>query len=133
MTTHANATFTIKTWEENAILETDGGSKITRATVSRLFEGDLEGEGNVEWLMAYDGNGSAVCVGLERVVGKLAGRSGSFVLQQVGSFDGQVAKAESTVVPGSGAGELTGLRGTGSFEAGLGADGKRAITLNCDL
>jgi hypothetical protein len=25
-----------------------GGSKITRATVSRLFEGDLEGEGNVE-------------------------------------------------------------------------------------
>jgi Protein of unknown function (DUF3224) len=48
MTTHANATFTINTWEENAILETDGGSKITRATVSRLFEGDLEGEGNVE-------------------------------------------------------------------------------------
>jgi hypothetical protein len=45
MATRAKGTFKIGTWDENEILETEGGSKITHATVSRSFEGDLEGQG----------------------------------------------------------------------------------------
>jgi hypothetical protein len=133
MATTANASFQIDNWDEQEIFETDDGSKVTRAQVSKSFTGELEGEGTVEWLMGYDENGTATFVGLERVVGTLGGKKGSFVLQHSGSFDGKTAKAELTIVPGSGAGDLSGLKGDGTFEAGMGEDGKRRVTLDYDL
>jgi Protein of unknown function (DUF3224) len=83
--------------------------------------------------MGYDEAGSATFVGLERIVGTIGGKTGSFVLQHIGTFDGQVAKAQLLVVPGSGTRELGGLRGEGSFEAGLGPEGARSITLEVDV
>jgi hypothetical protein len=133
MATRATGTFTIDNWDENGILETDGGSKVTKAKVARSFEGDLEGNGTVEWLMGYDEEGTAIFVGLERVVGSIRDKAGTFVLQHVGTFDGQVSKAQLSVVPGSGTGELSGLRGEGSFEAGLGPEGERSYTLEIDV
>ncbi len=132
MATRASATFKIDNWDENEVLEADGGSKITKAEVSRTFEGDLEGNGAVEWLMGYDEDGTATFVGLERIVGKIGDKTGTFALQHVGTFDGQVSKAQLAVVPGSGTGQLSGLRGEGSFEAGLGPEGERSITLEVD-
>jgi hypothetical protein len=129
MTTEVTGTFTIENWDENDALPTDGGSKVTRASVARSFEGGLEGEGTVEWLMAYGEDGTAAFVGLERVVGAIDGRPGTLVLEHVGTFDGKQATAELTIVEGSGTGELTGVTGTGSFEAGLGPDGVRSIRL----
>jgi hypothetical protein len=132
MATSATATFQIEGWDEDEIMETDDGAKVTRAKVSRSFEGDIEGAGTVEWLMAYDEDGSATFVGIERIVGSIGGRTGTVVLRHVGAFDGQVAKADLLVVPGSGTGELRGVRGEGSFEAGLGPDGVRSISLDVD-
>lgn len=132
MATSATATFQIEDWDEDDIMETDDGAKVTRAKVSRSFEGDIEGAGTVEWLMAYDEDGSATFVGIERIVGSIGGRTGTVVLRHVGAFDGQVAKADLLVVPGSGTGELRGVRGEGSFEAGLGPDGVRSISLDVD-
>jgi hypothetical protein len=132
MATSATATFQIEGWDEDDIMETDDGAKVTRAKVSRSFEGDIEGAGTVEWLMAYDEDGSATFVGIERIVGSIGGRTGTVVLRHVGAFDGQVAKADLLVVPGSGTGELRGVRGEGSFEAGLGPDGVRSISLDVD-
>jgi hypothetical protein len=133
LSTQATGTFQIDNWDENEIMETDGGSKITHAKVSRSFEGDLEGHGTVEWLMGYEEGGSATFVGLERFAGRIRDKSGSFVLQHVGTFDGQVAKAQLLVVAGSATGELSGLRGEGSFEAGLGPEGERSITLDVEV
>ena len=134
MPTHATAEFEITNWDESETLNADGGSKVTHASVTRAFEGDLEGEGSVEWLMGYDDAGkTANFVGLERVVGKVGGREGSFVLQENGTFDGQIAKAELTVVPGSATGELAGMQGHGTFEAGLGSDGVRRFELDYEL
>jgi Protein of unknown function (DUF3224) len=132
MATSATATFQIEGWDEDDIMETDDGARVTRAKVSRSFEGDIEGAGTVEWLMAYDEDGSATFVGIERIVGSIGGRTGTVVLRHVGAFDGQVAKADLLVVPGSGTGELRGVRGEGSFEAGLGPDGVRSISLDVD-
>jgi hypothetical protein len=61
--------------------------------------------------MVYPGDGSAKFVGLERVVGRLGDRWGSFVLEHSGTFEGGVAEASWSVVPGSGTGEPRGLRG----------------------
>jgi Protein of unknown function (DUF3224) len=63
---------------------------------------------------------SASFVGIERVTGSIAGRSGSFLLQDAGTLEGNIVKGDWFVIPGSGAGELSGLRGEGGFEAELG-------------
>jgi hypothetical protein len=117
MSTHAQATFEIQSWEENAYVELDGDAKLTRASVGQAFAGDLEGEGSVEWLMCYRQDKTADFVGLQRFVGRLGSRSGSFVMRTQGTFDGEKAVGELSVVPGSGTDELGGITGVGAFLA----------------
>ena len=118
MQTRAKVTFTIKSWDEKAYNEMEGAPKLTRARVTKSYQGDLEGEGKLEYLMMYCTAGSASFVGLERVTGNFGGRSGSFVLQHSGTFDDGVAKVILSVVPGSGTGDLRGMRGEGGFSVG---------------
>src|SRR5207247_3766568 len=127
----ANSRFTIKSWEEKPYSEGQDLPKLTLATVTKSFTGDIAGEGQVEYLMMYRSDGSATFVGLERVVGQLAGKAGSFVLQRTGAFEGGVAKESYSVVPGSGTGELRGLRGEGATAVGHGME--HPMTLTYDL
>jgi hypothetical protein len=117
MSTHAQGTFEISSWDENAYVELDGGAKLTRASVGQAFSGDLEGEGSVEWLMCYREDKTADFVGLQRFVGRLGSRSGSFVMRTQGTFDGEKAAGELSVVAGSGTEELGGITGAGAFLA----------------
>lgn len=107
----AKAEFAIKNWEEKAYNEITGTSKLTRASVTKAYKGEIEGEGTLEYLMAYGNDGSASFVGMERVVGRVGERQGSFVFQHVGVFKDGVAKSTWTVVPKSGTEGLQGLRG----------------------
>lgn len=115
---HASTTFEITAWEEKPYEEFDDGRKMTHASVKKSFKGDIEGESSLEYLMSYVADGSAAFVGMERVVGRVGDRSGSFVLQHTGTFAGGIAKVSLSVVPGSGTGELGGLRGKGGFAMG---------------
>jgi hypothetical protein len=135
MSTKATATFEIKSWDEKTW---DGknwkdvpGAKLTHAIVTKTYSGDIEGQSTSQSLTSYEESGSASYVGLEHIVGKLAGRSGSFVLQTIGTYDNTagVATAKWSVVPGSGTEELRGLRGEGGFEA---SHGQGAIPLTLD-
>ena len=65
--------------------------------------------------MAYPGDDSASFTGLQRVVGRIGDRSGSFVLRTNGTFENGTAKESWSVVPGSGTGDLRGLRGEGAL------------------
>jgi len=127
----ANARFVIKNWDEKAYSEGDGLPKLSRASVIKTFTGDIEGEGRVEYLMMYRSDGSATFVGLERVVGHVAGKAGSFVLQRTGIFENGVAKESYSVIPGSGTGELRGLRGEGTSAVGHGTE--HPLTLSYEL
>lgn len=118
----ANARFAIKSWNEEPYAEGPDLPKLTRASVTKSFTGDLEGEGHVEYLMMYRSDGTATVLGLERVVGSIAGKSGTFVLQRIGVFEGGLAKETYTVVPGSATGELAGLRGEGKSAVGHGME-----------
>ena len=131
MKTHASATFEIKAWDEKPYAEFEGGRKLTRASVIKTLHGDIEGESSVEYLMAYGEDGSACFVGMEHVVGRIGNRSGSFVLQHSGTFAGGIANETWFVVPGSGTGELGGLRGEGG--AATGHAQEYALTLDYDL
>jgi hypothetical protein len=131
MTKTANARFAIKSWDEKPYSEGPDLPKLTRAAVTKTFTGDIEGEGQVEYLMVYGPDGSATFVGLERVVGSIAGKAGTFVLQRTGVFEGGQAKESYAVVPGSGTGALRGLRGQGTSALGHGLE--HPLTLDYEL
>ncbi len=118
----ANARFAIKSWDEKPYSEGQGLPRLTRASVAKTFTGDIEGEGQVEYLMMYRADGSASFLGLERFVGRIGDKAGTFVLQRTGVFEGGQAKESYWVIPGSGTGDLRGLRGDGSSSVGHGTE-----------
>jgi hypothetical protein len=128
---HAKSTFTVKNWDEHPYDEVDGRLKLTRASVAFVYSGDLEGESAMEYLMLYRDDGSAEVIGLERIRGRLGGKSGTFVLESSGGYADNVATGELEVVSGSGTGELEGLRGHGISKAGK--DGSTSLVLDYDF
>ena len=103
----------IKSWDEKPYRELDDGRKFTKADVVLAGTGDgLEG-GTFEAVLFYRADGTSTYVALMYLTGTLDGRSGSFVLQGDGTYDGKTAHSRFSVVEGSGSGELAGLRGTG--------------------
>ena len=111
-TMHASGSFEIQ-------MKTQGGGTdgktFPRYTSDKQFHGDLEGTSVGEMLASgpppSGPQGSGGYVAMERVTGKLGGRSGSFTLQHSSSMDRGVQQQNITVVPESGTGELEGLQG----------------------
>jgi hypothetical protein len=118
----AKASITVSVWNPVPYQEPAAGPSLVRIDVEESFAGDLEGTGVATMLQVLRPDGSATFCALERVTGTLAGRAGTFVLQDAGELaaDGRVA-GTWFVVPGSGTGELNGLCGDGGFDAQLGA------------
>ncbi|OLB63913.1 MAG: hypothetical protein AUI10_13385 [Actinobacteria bacterium 13_2_20CM_2_72_6] len=115
-----NGVITVHKYEPAAYDQPGEGPALTRIHVEESFSGDIEGDGVVEFLQVAGADGSASFVGIERVTGSVAGREGTFVLQDSGTVEGDIVSGEWFVVPGSGTGGLAGLRGTGGFRAKLG-------------
>ena len=128
MTTTVSARFEVKGWDEQPFDERPETAKLTRASVTKEFSGDVEGRSSLEYLMVYASDGSASFVGLERIDGTVAGRHGTLVLQHVGRFEGGAAKATVTVVDGAATGELATASGGGDFLA----DPNGSMTLRLD-
>ncbi len=117
MNTQAKAVFEITSWDEKAWLEMQDGTKLTRASVTKVYRGDVAGEARSETLMHYRADGSATFTGFERIEGTLAGRRGSFVLQASGVYRDGTATCVCTVVPGSASEDLGGLAGEARYVA----------------
>jgi hypothetical protein len=109
--------FELASRNEDTYQDLEGQRKLTRASVTQTFRGDVEGEGSVEWMMCYAEDGTARFVGMQRVEGVIDGHKGSVILETVGDFDGTTAAGAWTVIPGSATGDLAGIRGGGRFEA----------------
>ena len=117
---HATSEFAVGSWNEETFADLGGEAKLTRAGVTGSLTGDIIGTSETEWLMCYGPGGTARYVGLQRVEGSLGGKSGSFVVESNGNFDGGEAKGTWSVIAGSGTSELAGLTGEGTFTAPLG-------------
>lgn len=88
------------------------GLVLGRTSFVKSFTGLLEATSTVEMLsVGTPVKGSAVYVALERVSGKLAGRSGNFVLAHYGVMNRGTPTLRLEVAPDSGTGELVGLKG----------------------
>ena len=118
--TRASAVITVRTYEPSAYDERAEGPALSRIHVEESFSGDITGDGVVEFLQAAQADGSASFVGIERVTGQIGGRQGTFLLQDAGTVAGNIVSGDWFVIPGSGTGELAGLRGEGGFRANLG-------------
>jgi Protein of unknown function (DUF3224) len=88
------------------------GNVLGFAVVTKRFAGDLEGNARGRMSTARTAvRGSAGYVMIERVRGRLEGRSGSFLFQHTGTLDRGAAVARIEIVPDSGTGALAGLAG----------------------
>jgi hypothetical protein len=125
---NAKGTFQVTSWDEKPYHE-DGSRKLTLAIVDQTFSGDISGAGVARWLMTYAPDGTAHFVGLQHVDGAVQGRHGTFVLETIGDFDGEMARWRAGVVDGSVAGQLTGLKGSGRFAAPHGSEASYEIEL----
>ena len=120
--THATGTFQVLSGSDDVYDET-GGVRLSHASGSQAFAGDIEAQGAVHWLMLYRADKSASMVGLQRITGSIHGRRGSMVLAAHGDHDGASSRIELTIIEGSGTEELSGITGTGQLVAPGGANG----------
>ena len=98
------------------------GVSLGRMSLDKRFEGDLAATGRGEMLTALTPvQGSAGYVAIERVSGRLHGKSGGFVFQHTGTMTRGAQQLSITVVPDSGTGELSTI--AGSFKLQI-VDGK---------
>jgi hypothetical protein len=116
MSIRAEGTFEIQ-MEQEPPYESGDGVTLARASFKKQFSGTLEATSTVQMLGARTPvQGSAGYVALERVVGKLGTRGGSFVLQHSGWMQTGETHLKVTVVPDSATGELVGLSGEMSIK-----------------
>ena len=121
---HAKAKITVQSSEAKPYDQT-ASPALMEIRLSETFTGDIDGESPVRALQVLRDDHSASLVSVQRFRGKLGGRQGSFVLQGSEIVENGKIKATWFVVPGSGTGDLSGLRGEGGFEGdfGKGSDG----------
>jgi hypothetical protein len=109
MTSHASGTFEVKLTPQ---VSDDKDAPVGRMSIDKQFHGDIEGTSKGEMLTGMTSvKGSAGYVAIEKVVGTLKGRHGTFILQHTGTMDRGAPQLSITVVPDSGTDELTGLTG----------------------
>ena len=90
----------------------NNGVNLGRMSIDKTFSGELSAQSKGEMLTASSAvPGSAGYVAIEQVIGDLSGRKGSFVLQHYGRMDKDKNYLLLEVVPGSGTGELKGMKG----------------------
>jgi hypothetical protein len=132
MTAHADGIFSVTGWEENTYQELGGDAKLTKATTSFEFSGDLKAKARWDAVMCYLNDGTAVYTGFQHMTGQVGGREGSFVLRADGAFADNAARTQWQVIEGSGTGDLASLRGTGSAVAGSGTEGTFSFDYDLD-
>jgi len=96
------------------------GPALMEVSITETFTGDMDGQSPVRALQLMRDDRSASLVSMQRFQGKLGGRQGSFVLQGSEVVEKGKIKATWFVVPGSGTGDLSGLRGEGGFQGQFG-------------
>ena len=127
MTTHINGTFEVKLVPQ-AHEENVGHPSVGRMSIEKQFFGDLDATSKGQmFAVRTEISGSAGYVAMERVVGTLQGRKGSFALQHSGTMTRGEKQLSVSVVPDSGKDELTGLSGTMGIEI---VEGKHLYTFD---
>jgi hypothetical protein len=139
----ATCRFQVASWSESLVTDIDGQGTtvgdayypnrgITRTSVAYRYTGDIEGTGELLYLIAYKPNAAPV-VGMERFHGSIGGHEGSCVFRHVGSQNQGSVSAHISVVPGMGTGGLENLRGEAELEISGQSEDGYALELSYDV
>ena len=126
----AVATFVNDSYEAEPY-EQGEGAEFARVHITRTFSGELEGTARAELLTVTTPAGSAAYVALDAIDARLAGRTGSFVLEHHGTVSPAGADTAGSIVPDSATGQLEGLQGTARID--VDADGTHRLLLDYEL
>lgn len=123
--THARAKTKITVRSSEAKPYETTSPTLVEIHISERVLGEIDGESSVRALHVQRDDKFASMVSMQRFAGKLSGRHGTFVLQGKETVENGKIKATWFVIPGSGTGDLSGLRGKGGFKRyfGKGSDG----------
>jgi hypothetical protein len=130
------STFTVTTFEPTSLAppETATGTPVGVARMVKEFRGGLEGRAETLFTSAFDQErGIGTYVAMESFSGTLDGRSGTLNIAHTATTDGGPDRLQELVVivPGSGTGELVGVRGGGSIR--VDEDGTHRLELEYEL
>lgn len=100
---------------------------LVEVEITETFTGEMEGESVVHALKFAGNKQSATLVSMQRFLGSLNGRKGTFVLHGRETVAAGRITATWSVVPGSATGELIGLNGDGGFEGEFGKGSKASL------
>lgn len=116
---HAEATVTVHD-SHSAPFDQGAGPVLSELRLNETFAGDIDGQLSVRAFEVRSGKKHGSLVSMQRFVGKLGHRKGTFLLQGSEIVENGSIKATWFVVSGSGTGELSGLRGEGGFTGEFG-------------
>lgn len=129
MTTIAKGSFEVKMTPQPAD-DNPAGVAIGRMALDKTFHGDIEATSRGQMLATRTEHGSAGYVAMEKVVGGVHGKKGSFVFQHSGLMNRGAASLTLVIVPDSGTEELAGISGNAKI---IIADGKHSYELDYEI
>jgi hypothetical protein len=117
MAHHAKGTFTV----DVKPIGSPPAEGLSRMSIYKKISGDLVGTSKGEMFSGGDPKqGVAGYVAMEVVTGTLSGRHGTFALQHSATMTPEGRELSVMVVPGSGTGELKGIRGNFAIQISAG-------------
>ena len=112
----AKGTILHNNWDEKPYHEA-AGLKSSEAKIDIVMHGDIEAAGPGRYLMQYPTAETCHYAGYLTLTGTLDGRSGTFIIYELGDWTNGVASSKWQIVEGSGKDGLSGIKGTGSYAA----------------
>jgi hypothetical protein len=113
MPQHAEGSFDVTLTPQEPLAD----ATVARMLLYKEFHGDLEAIAHGEMMAAHEPlTGAGVYVAIDRVVGTLHGKGGSFLIAHRGIRNSEGQQLEIVIVPGSGTGQLAGITGTVGIE-----------------
>ncbi|MBB2948846.1 hypothetical protein FB565_008632 [Actinoplanes lutulentus] len=109
------------------------GLPVGVATMRKAFTGEIEGRAETLFTAAFDpASGTGTYVAMESFEGSVGGKAGAFNFAHSATTTGTDRQAPFlTIVPASGTGDLTGIRGTGGLT--VDEDGTHRIWFDYEL
>jgi hypothetical protein len=133
MAKHAEGNFRDEAneWNEKTTAEFGEGVKLTQTTSKQYLAGDADAVGTVNYVTFYHPDGTCTYVGLTHFEATLDGKKGTFVVRSTGRWEVDTARESWVIIPGTGTGELAGIKGEGGFVIKHGTPG--SWTLDYDF
>jgi hypothetical protein len=103
---------------ESKPFDISGPFTISEAMITEEFSGGLLGAGSLRLVVVTAPDESIHFAGMEKFLGKLGERSGSFLFENRGTMKDGVLQSWWKIIPGSGTEALEGLCGEGGCDPG---------------